>query len=156
MQDGLWATGVFYLQKKVGRMGDNKKFMDWTVKSLFCVGFIFLGPLFKTTRSMLSRIAMLSPSVPPSTLQGVKWNGPGTMCSPAATWETSTVVLDRLNVITDRLHVISSGSVVYMKIWSSKSMFPRGPSGSNIWSLIRSENGRNVDCTYIHINTSQC
>jgi hypothetical protein len=32
------------------------------------------------------------------------WNGPGTMCSPAATWETSTVVLDRLNVI-------SSGSV---------------------------------------------
>jgi hypothetical protein len=31
------------------------------------------------------------------------------MCSPAATRETTTVVIDRLNVI-------SSGSVVYMKI----------------------------------------
>jgi hypothetical protein len=40
-----------------------------------------------------------------------KWNGPGTMCSHAATWETSTVVLDRLNVIIDRPNVNSSGSV---------------------------------------------
>jgi hypothetical protein len=45
-----------------------------------------------------------------------KWNGPGTMFSPAATWEISTLVLGRLNVIIDRLNVISSGSVVYMKI----------------------------------------
>jgi hypothetical protein len=41
----------------------------------------------------------------------LQWNGPGTMCSPAATWETSTVVIDRLNVIIDRLNIISSGSV---------------------------------------------
>jgi hypothetical protein len=49
--------------------------------------------------------------------------------------ETSTVVLDRLKVI-------SSGSV-YMKI--CKNMFPRGPSGGNIWSPIGSKFGRNVD-----------
>jgi hypothetical protein len=38
------------------------------------------------------------------------WNSPGSMCSPAATWATST---DRLNVIFDRLNVIniSSGSM---------------------------------------------
>jgi hypothetical protein len=30
--------------------------------------------------------------------------------------ETSTVVLERLNAINDRLNVISSGSVAYMKI----------------------------------------
>jgi hypothetical protein len=41
----------------------------------------------------------------------IEWNGPGTMCSPAAACETSNVVLDRLNVIIDRLNVISSGSV---------------------------------------------
>jgi hypothetical protein len=46
----------------------------------------------------------------------LKWNGPGTMCSPAATLEILAVVLDRLNVIIDRLNAISSGSVVYMKM----------------------------------------
>jgi hypothetical protein len=38
------------------------------------------------------------------------------MCSPAATLEISAVVLDRINVIIDRLNAISSGSVVYMKM----------------------------------------
>jgi hypothetical protein len=37
-------------------------------------------------------------------------------CAHLQLHETSTVVLDRLNVIIDRLNVVSSGSVVYMKI----------------------------------------
>jgi hypothetical protein len=59
-----------------------------------------------------------------------KWNGPGTICSPATTLEISAVVLDRLNVIIDRLNVIidrlnviidrlnaiSSGIVLFMKM----------------------------------------
>jgi hypothetical protein len=49
------------------------------------------------------------------------------MCTPEATWETSTVVLDRLNII-NRLNVISSGSVVYMKI-DPKYVSNKG----NIW-----------------------
>jgi hypothetical protein len=36
-------------------------------------------------------------------------------CAHLQLHETSTVVLDRLNVIIDRLNVICSGSAVYMK-----------------------------------------
>jgi hypothetical protein len=36
-------------------------------------------------------------------------------CAHLQLHETSTVVLDRLNIIIDRLNVISSGSVVDMK-----------------------------------------
>jgi hypothetical protein len=53
-------------------------------------------------------------------------------CAHLQLHETSTAVLDRLNVIIDRLNVISSGSVIYMRIVAIKSMFPRGPPGSNI------------------------
>jgi hypothetical protein len=51
------------------------------------------------------------------------------------TWETSTVVLDRPNVIIDRLNVISSGSDVY-------------EDRCKIWFKGKSKFGRNVDCTY--------
>jgi hypothetical protein len=37
-------------------------------------------------------------------------------CAHLQLHETSTVVLDRLNFIIDRLNVISTGSVVYVKI----------------------------------------
>jgi hypothetical protein len=61
------------------------------------------------------------------------------MCSPAATYETSTVVLDRLNVIIDRLNVISSGSVVYMKT-DAKVCF----QGDHLAAIFEVRSGRNL------------
>jgi chorismate mutase len=78
-----------------------------------------------------------------------KWNGPGTMCSPAATWETSTVVLDILNVIIDRLNVISSGSVDYMKI-DAKVCF----QGDHLVAIFEVQSSRNlVEMQTVPINT---
>jgi ABC-type hemin transport system ATPase subunit len=63
-----------------------------------------------------------------------------TMCSPRATHETVTVILHRLNVLIDRLNVISSGSVV-MKI-DAKLCFPRDHLAAIF--EVRLRTGRNV------------
>jgi hypothetical protein len=61
------------------------------------------------------------------------------MCSPAATCETSTVVLDRLNVIIDRLNVISLGSIVYMKIDAKACL-----QGDHLAAIFEVCSGRNL------------
>jgi hypothetical protein len=50
--------------------------------------------------------AMHERNLPMVTLNPHKWNCTGTMCSSAATRETLTVVLYRLNVIIDRLKLL--------------------------------------------------
>jgi hypothetical protein len=62
------------------------------------------------------------------------------MCSPVATREvTSTIVLDRLNVIIDRLNIISSGSVVDMKI-DAKVCF----QGDHLAAIFEVRSGSNL------------
>jgi hypothetical protein len=68
---------------------------------------------------------------------------------PAAKWETSTVVLDRLNVIIDRQNVIISGCVVYMKI-DAKVCF----QGNHLAAIFEVQSGRNLVVMYtVPINT---
>jgi hypothetical protein len=60
-------------------------------------------------------------------------------CAHMQLHETSTVVLDRLNVIIDTLNVISSGSVVYMKI-DAKVCF----QGDHLVVIFEVGSGRNL------------
>jgi hypothetical protein len=50
-------------------------------------------------------------------------------CADLQLHETSTLVLDRLNVIIDRLNVISSGSDMFI---CHEGMFPRWLPGGKI------------------------
>jgi hypothetical protein len=60
------------------------------------------------------------------------------MCSLAATLKISAVVLDRLNVINDRLNAISSGSVVYYE--DAKVCF----QGDHLAAIFEVRSGRNL------------
>jgi hypothetical protein len=59
-------------------------------------------------------------------------------CAHLQLHETSTAVLERPNVIIDRLNVISSGSVVYMKI-DAKACF-QGDHLATIFEVLSCRN----------------
>jgi hypothetical protein len=72
-------------------------------------------------------------------------------CAHLQLHETSTVLLDRQNVIIDRLNVISSGSVhpCLSEVYHHVAQMQNYVSKGTIWQqYFEVRTGRNVDCTY--------